>query len=351
MWHPHCKLAKEKQKVPALSFSEVIPSMIEGGRKMKNNILITKVQRFSLNDGPGFRTNVYIKGCSLKCRWCHNPETQSASAEIYWKKMQCEQCGLCLDACPQNAINPPIPPQEARKEGSAYYKINKERCDACMKCVGVCPYGALERVGLPMTVEEILEEVESDRVFYENSGGGMTISGGEPLTQCDFVEKLMDEARMRGISICLDTSGNGSWEDLERLADKADIVLYDLKHLDSDEHMKLTGVPNERILANLINLSRNGSKIWLRVLVIPDYTDSYKYHAKVIDYLKRLARPVDRIDLIPYHNWCEDKYAWLGRTWPMYEYEALANWDVEPIMEIYAEAGLNATIGGSGFEN
>ena len=318
---------------------------------MKKDVLITKVQRFSVNDGPGFRTNVYIKGCNLKCRWCHNPETQSASAELYWKKMQCVQCGACLDACPQNAINPPIPPEQARQEDTSYYKIIRDRCDHCMKCVDACPYGALETVGKPMTVTQILDEVESDKIFYENSGGGMTISGGEPLTQFEFVNALMDEAWQRGISICLDTSGNGPWGNLKHLADKADVVLYDLKHIDSDQHLRMTGVPNQTILENLINLSENGTKIWLRVLVIPDHTDSYDYHQAVIAYLQRLARLVDRIDLLPYHNWCEDKYAWLGRAWPMAEYEALANWDVEPILEMYAQANLNATIGGSGFED
>ncbi|MBL0713328.1 MAG: glycyl-radical enzyme activating protein [Desulfosarcina sp.] len=318
---------------------------------MKKDVLITKVQRFSLNDGPGFRTNVYIKGCSLKCRWCHNPETQSASRELYWKKMLCVQCGACLDACPSSAINPPVHPAEARKEGSSYYKIIHERCDGCMKCVEACPYGALETVGEPLSVAEVLAEVESDRIFYENSNGGMTISGGEPLTQCEFVAELMDEATKAGISICLDTSGNGPWKSLKPLASKADIVLYDLKHIDSAEHKKMTGVPNEIILQNLINLSESGSEIWLRVLLIPDYTDSFGYHRKVVEFLKGLPRPISRIDLLPYHNWCEDKYAWLGKLWPMDGYEALVNSDVEPLLNFYTEAGLNATIGGSGFEH
>ena len=277
--------------------------------------------------------------------------TQSAAVELYWKKMQCAQCGACLDACPRNAIHPPVPPEVARQENASYYKIIKERCDCCLQCVAACPYGALERVGEPMTVTQILEEVESDKIFYQNSGGGMTISGGEPLSQFSFVNALMDEARQRGISICLDTSGNGPWGDLKFLADKADIVLYDLKHIDAQEHQKMTGVPNQTILENLTKLSRIGTKIWLRVLVIPDYTDTYEYHQAVIAYLKGLAHPQERIDLLPYHNWCEDKYAWLGRSWTMGEYEALANWDVEPILELYAQADLNATIGGSGFED
>ncbi len=317
---------------------------------MTNETLITQIQRFSVNDGPGFRTNIFLKGCNLKCSWCHNPETQSTDKEIYWKKRLCVQCGECLGACPLEAINPPIDPASAQEEGSTYYKIIKSRCDNCMECVEVCSYGALEAVGQAMTVEEILKEVESDMLFYKNSDGGMTISGGEPTQHKNFALKLMEAGKERGIHICLDTSGHCQWADLYALARNAEVILYDLKHLDDAIHRKLTGVSNKLILENLIHLVEIGTEIWLRIIVIPEHSISLDYHRRCIELLKSLPGEVKRIDIIPFHNWCEDKYGWLGRNWPMGELESVDPSDIQPILDHYLEAGLNATIGGSGFE-
>ena len=322
-----------------------------GNNTLNNKTLITQIQRFSVNDGPGFRTNVFLKGCGMNCLWCHNPETQSFAEELYWKKRLCAQCGACFDACPNEAINPPIPPEEAKAEGSAYYKIIKERCDNCMKCVDSCVYGALEIVGKALTINEILDEVESDALFYKNSGGGMTLSGGEPTAHIDFANRLLTSAKERGVHVCLDTSGFCQWENLESLANKSDIILYDLKHIESTVHEKITGVPNELILQNLSRLVDYGSEIWLRILVIPGLTDTIEYHRKVADFLSTLSRPLDRIDLLPYHNWCEDKYGWLGRDWPMGESQAIDPADIDYLIDVYASNGRKITIGGSGFDD
>lgn len=318
---------------------------------MSKDVLITQIQRFAVNDGPGFRTNVFLKGCSLRCKWCHNPETQSLSAELYWRRRLCVQCGACLDACPQDAINPPISPEEAQTEGSTYHKIILERCDMCMKCVDACKYGALEIAGTPMSVDEVLDEVDQDRPFYDNSGGGMTISGGEPLVHLEFVNSLLDGAKARGLHVCLDTSGFCPWSDLEGLAKKSDIILYDLKHLDSSEHERMTGVSNKLILENLSKLLENGFEVWLRIVVIPEYSDSFEYHERVAKYLAGLPGRLVRIDLLPYHDWCQDKYNWLGRKWQMDAYEAIDPAEVDPLMDPYEDEGLNVTLGGSGFEN
>jgi len=179
----------------------------------------------------------------------------------------------------------------------------------------------------------------------------MTLSGGEPCAHGDFANGLLTAAKKRGIHVCLDTSGFGQWESLEPLVNKSDIILYDLKHIDSAMHEKLTGVPNELILQNLSRLVDNGSEIWLRILVIPGYTDSSEYHRKVVAFLSTLSRPLDRIDLLPYHNWCEDKYNWLGREWPMGELQAIDPADIDYLEDLYASSGRKVTIGGSGFED
>ena len=314
--------------------------------------LVTQIQKFAVNDGPGFRTNVFLKGCSLQCKWCHNPETQSFTPEVYWKSRLCVQCGACMDACPRDAINAPIPPEEAREEGAVYHKIIRERCNNCLECVDACAYGALEAVGECMSVEEIINEVEQDSIFYSNSGGGMTITGGEPMTHQGFVEALLFAAKKKGFHVCLDTAGFCRWNELAPVVKKTDIVLYDLKHLDPLKHRELTGVDNALILQNLRNLCETGVETWLRIVVIPGYTDSPDYHQKVAEFLKGLPRGVDRIDLLPFHNWCQDKYNWLGRNWPLgTEIEALDPSEVEPLQEPYEDEGLNVTVGGSGFES
>jgi len=318
---------------------------------MSDEVLITKIQKFSVNDGPGFRTNVFLKGCNMRCIWCHNPETQSFSKEIYWKRLVCVQCGRCLDVCPRGAINPPIPPEEAQADDSTYYKINLEKCDMCLKCAEACPYGGLEIVGQPMTVEQILDEVEQDRPFYDNSGGGLTISGGEPTVHPEFVHKLIDGAKERALHVCLDTNGHCKWDIFEPLVEKVDIVLYDLKHLDPEKHKEITGVDNALVLENLKRLSEKGTDVWLRIVVTPGFSDTFEYHKEVINFLKNLPRPLSRIDLLPFHNWCEDKYRWLGREWPMGDMEALKASDVEPLKDLYLSEGIsNVTVGGSGFE-
>lgn len=315
-----------------------------------DKVLVTNIQRFSVNDGPGFRTNVFVKGCNMHCVWCHNPETIKSTRELNWRASICAQCGRCFDACPRDAINPPIDPEEARADNSTYDKIIRENCDLCMKCVEVCPTGALELIGQDYTVEEVLDEVEMDMPFYENSGGGMNITGGEPLVHPEYTAELLQGARARGISSCLDTNGNCKWEVLEPLLEYVDVVLYDLKHIDSGEHRRLTGVGNELILDNLKKLLEMGQPVWLRIVVIPDYSDSLDYHEKVAAFLKTLPHPPERIDLLPFHNWCESKYRQLGIRWSFADTPAMDPSMLRPAIEIYRDAGLEATIGGSGFE-
>jgi pyruvate formate lyase activating enzyme len=317
---------------------------------MENQVLITDIQKFAVNDGPGFRTNVFFKGCALRCQWCHNPETIAPYPEIYWKNRLCYQCGACLDVCPKNAINPPIPPEESQNENRRYHKIIRDRCDRCLKCVDVCPYGALMVVGKPMNVTEILDEVEKDRIFYDNSGGGMTVSGGEPTAHMEFAAELLEKGRQKGIHTCMDTNGFCDWEVLERLIENVDIVLFDLKHIDPLMHQQGTGVTNDIILKNLGLLLETGTKTWIRIPVIPGFNDSMDFHKKAADYLAGFKKKISRIDLIPFHNYCQDKYDWLGIDWILKDREAVEPSFLEIPADIYREKGFLTTVGGSGFE-
>lgn len=317
---------------------------------MEDKVLITDIQRFAVNDGPGFRTNVFLKGCTMNCAWCHNPEAKAPHAEIYWKKKFCVQCGNCLDACSDDAVSAPIPVEECLSEGSRYHKIDRNRCTLCMKCVHACSFGALEIVGRPMSVPDVLDEVEKDLLFYLNSGGGMTVSGGEPAANGEFSLRLLAAAHDRGVHTCLDTSGCCDPGLLRELAAHADIVLFDLKHIDSSLHKRGTGVGNELILHNLSSLSATEFDIWVRIPVVPGFNDSIEFHKAASAFLSNLPGDIRRVDLLPFHNWCQDKYSWLGIDWEYRNLEALDPSFLEIPADIYRERGLTVTIGGSGFE-
>ncbi|ETR71286.1 MAG: pyruvate formate lyase activating enzyme [Candidatus Magnetoglobus multicellularis str. Araruama] len=313
---------------------------------MSRELLITDIQRFSTNDGPGFRTNVFIKGCSMKCRWCHNPETISMHRDLFWKKRHCIQCGECAAACPENAIQ--LPDGDFLDE--PIHIVDREKCNRCMVCVDVCPSGAMEISGKPITIDNIIKEVESDMPFYTNSGGGMTISGGEPTTQNLTTADLINRAQAKGISVCLDTNGYCHWDTFQTVTRQADIVLFDLKHLDPAAHIKGTGVDNKLVLDNLKKLTKYHMHIWIRIPIIPDFNQDTDFFHKAADFLASLDSKIERIDLLPFHNWCEDKYGWLGKSWHYFETEAIHPNELEPALEILSNKGLNVTIGGSGFE-
>jgi len=317
---------------------------------MTNNVLITDIQKFAVNDGPGFRTNVFLKGCPLHCTWCHNPETISYSPELYWKKNLCVQCGQCLEVCEKDAINPPIDPQDAQSEDSSYYKIQHEKCDYCMKCTQVCDYDALTIVGNPMSIDDVLDEVQKDRPFYDNSGGGMTVSGGEPTSHHEYTINLLRNAQKIGIHTCLDTNGFCPKDIFQDIVKHADVVLFDLKHIDSRIHKQKTGVGNELILENLISLVSTQQSIWVRIPIIPNFNDSIAFHQKASDLLADLHGTIERVDLLPFHNYCQDKYGWLGIDWTMKNIDAMDNLFVERFIGIYRKKGLPCNVGGSGFE-
>ena len=295
--------------------------------------IVTQIQRYSVNDGPGIRTTVFLKGCHLRCHWCHNPETWDPKPEIYFHLAKCQHCGACAAICPvPGAI-----------DLESDYRVNRDLCTMCMKCVEVCPYGALTKVGETLSVAEIMDEVERDMLFYVNSGGGMSISGGEPLFQADFASALLQAAREKGIHTCVDTSGYGPAEDMEKLIPYTDLFLYDMKQMDDIRHQEVTGVSNKDILENAKRIVGR-TDIRFRVPLIPGINDNEEYFDALGKFASSIG--VKNVDLLPYHDYAQGKYRMLGREELFYKRDLLPDDVVKKFEEQLQGYGLETTIGG-----
>ena len=271
--------------------------------------VVFDIKKFSIHDGPGIRTTVFLKGCPLTCGWCHNPESQVLGRERVYRENRCIRCGACLVACAQGAIT--------WVEGGPV--TDREKCTLCGSCVEACYAEAREIVGREMTEAEVMAEVERDVAFYDESGGGVTFSGGEPLMQPDFLLALLQACRQQAIHTALDTCGHAAWETLDRVRNVVNLFLYDLKLVDRERHRLLTGVSNELILGNLQALSGLGHDIILRVPIIPGVNDDQENMGAIGDLAATLPS-LRRVDLLPYHPAAVDKYGRLERT---YAYPAL----------------------------
>lgn len=270
--------------------------------------IVFDIQRFSVHDGPGIRTTVFLKGCTLRCFWCHNPEGIRPKPEIQFEPEKCIGCGECTLVCPQNA--------QYMQDGQRHY--DRDRCTVCDQCVELCFTGGLSLVGQTMSVDDVLVEVLPDRAFYRDSGGGVTLSGGEPAVQTEFAAELLARCQAEGIHTAIETAGHYPWEHIACLLPYVDLVMMDLKHLDSDQHRAVTGAPNEQILANARRLAQTGTSLIFRVPVIPtvnDTADAVHAIARFVLELSAIRGARLPLQLLPFHRLAENKYTSLGRDY------------------------------------
>jgi len=295
---------------------------------------VFNIQRYSIHDGPGIRTTVFLKGCPLNCWWCQNPESRLSGQEMVFWGDRCIGCGACSTICPSGAIQ--------IKNGIPV--TEKEKCILCGKCIEKCPALAREMIGEKLTTEEVIKEIEKDLIFYEESGGGVTFSGGEPLEQSEFLEGLLNGCREKKIHTAVDTSGYISWGILNKIHSKVDLFLYDLKIMDKKRHKKYTGVSNEIILENLEKLSSVHNNIFVRFPVIPDINDDYQNIRKIGEFLSSLE--IIQVNLLPYHYIGIDKYRRLGMTYKLADIQPSSEEKLSEISVILRKFNLNVKLRG-----
>ena len=305
--------------------------------------IIFNIQRYTINDGPGIRTEIFMKGCLLKCRWCSNPESQRAAIEpgVYSSKCISEdKCGLCITACRQQAL---------LFAGGNIAGIDRSRCIGCMKCAAVCPSEAVRAWGEKMSLDEVMAVIEKDRAFYEKSGGGVTVSGGEPLVQKDFTRSILKACCETGIHTCLESTFCTDWETVEAAAEYADLLISDIKHMDSDVHKKYTGAGNEKILANLKRLAACGHDMILRIPVIPGINDDMENIIKTADYIEdNIGDRLRTLQLLSFMRMGEEKCRSLDRAYEMdslqFDREEFQQ-RVKDIAEYFNSRGIRCVVG------
>ena len=301
--------------------------------------LVLNIQHFCTHDGPGMRTTVFLKGCSLRCKWCSNPESIHPKPELAYNAGKCigeKQCGYCLKgACPESAIHIPGPGDLADDK----VRINWDLCTNCGRCVPVCPADALYLFGQEMTVDQVLEEVEQDSTFYRKSGGGLTVSGGECLLQADFVEALLIEAHSRGIKTAIETAGNVPWASLEKVLPYVDTVLHDYKLTDPERHKKWCGADNTRIIENFRKAYETfPDKTFIaRTPLIPGVNDDEDHIRAVLSFIRPYKNVID-YELLPYHRFGESKYGFLGRVYVMMDFPSPSPETLKRLRAIIDEA-------------
>jgi pyruvate formate lyase activating enzyme len=318
----------KKELKEALHHFEMSWAVVKKGR-------VFNVEKYAVHDGPGIRTVVFFKGCPLHCWWCHNPEGQNLRPELVYRETRCIGCGECVKNCPRKALS----------LVSQHATLNRKICDTCGICAQTCPSEALSIVGKDMSVEEVIREIETDRIFYDESEGGVTFSGGEPLLQPSFLNAILEECNERKIHTTLDTSGCASQGVVDKIRGKVDLFLYDLKIMDDANHRKYTGVSNRLILQNLQRLAKDGSNIVISIPIIPSINDDEDNILGAGEFIASLPG-VGQVSLLPYHRAGVDKYRNLGRAYRLNGIRPQSSRKTRMIKERLEAFGLKVRIGG-----
>ncbi len=292
--------------------------------------IVFNIQKFSVNDGPGIRTAVFLKGCPLHCRWCSNPESQYARPQILHDRKKCIKCLHCTQVCPT---------------GSIYYEsdhisMNPSLCTMCMKCIDECPAEALEEEGSIMSVQKVMDTVLQDKVFYEESGGGITLTGGEMLSQPDFACELYLASKEEGLNTCCETSGFASEDIFARVIENVDFILIDVKHWNPEQHMKGTGISNSLPYANLKYAISSGKHVLPRIPVIPQFNDSLDDAAELARMIKNAGG--QECQILPFHQFGENKYSLLEHSYAYSNTPALHKEELERYRQQFEENGIRA---------
>lgn len=298
---------------------------------------IINIQKYSIHDGDGIRTTAFFKGCPLKCTWCHNPESQSYAREVLYYTERCTGCTACAHACPNKAI--------IDKHG--HVDTDRSRCDLCGTCLDYCLNNAREIVGKQYSIPELVKELTKDAMFYEESHGGVTLSGGEVMAQdMDYIEELVKRLHRQGIDVTIDTCGQAPYENFRRILPYVSTFLYDFKLMDSEQHRKYTAFGNETILDNLKRLSADGARIYIRIPTIEGVNADDGNMRAIIAFLKEYVN-VAQVNLLPYHNTGKSKYEKLARTYEGEAFAAPSSERMEELLDLFRAAGFsNTKIGG-----
>lgn len=300
--------------------------------------IVFNIQHYSIHDGPGIRTTVFVNGCPLRCVWCQNPESQTRIPRLFFTAEKCTGCGKCESVCAQKAVT----------IVEKVSKTNRQLCKACGTCVENCPNEARALMGKSMTAQEVFNDVNSDAIFYQRSGGGVTVSGGDPLSQADFVIEILKLCKEAGFHTAIDTSGYATWDVFKMVLEYVDMVLYDFKHMDPEEHKKCTGVSNDLILENARNIIREfpGIKLLARIPIVPGYNDSRENIIMTARFISKELGKSIKVHLLPYHRMAETKYERLEEPHLALQIQSPPDDYMEELRKIVESFGLEAVIGG-----
>lgn len=308
--------------------------------------LITNIQRYSLQDGPGIRATIFLKGCPLRCPWCHNPETQQTGIEINYDAKKCTGCARCTEVCPNGAA------YIERTAAGEFIRMDRSKCTGCGKCVGVCLASAREVVGRKLSTEEIIKEATADELFFTNSGGGVTISGGDPMLFPDFTLQLVKKLKKKGFHVAIETSAFCQWNQLAKVVKFIDLFLVDIKSMDPEKYRSVIKADLKVVQGNIERLIEEKAKVRVRLPIIPGFNNSPESFMKYADYLGTLVGKIQCVDILPFHSYGEKKYTLLSRadTYQFQNVNSMAEREVIPLVKMLIQVGYvygtTITVGG-----